>query len=98
MNHSCDPTAIVRLPADRPDLFGVVAGPRGVKNGDEVTFFYPCTEWEMVQGFECGCGSARCLGYIRGAKWVDVETLKAYGACDHILRLKEDQIPHSVDN
>lgn len=34
---------------------------------EEMTFFYPSTEWEMTQSFSCYCGSPACIGEIRGA-------------------------------
>lgn len=30
---------------------------RDIQPGDELSFFYPSTEWEMAQGFECKCGA-----------------------------------------
>ena len=44
-----------------------VARGRPLRVGDKLTFFYPSTEWTMAQPFECRCGSAGCLGVIRGA-------------------------------
>ena len=32
----------------------------------ELSFFYPSTEWEMAQPFDCWCGSVRCLKKIQG--------------------------------
>jgi hypothetical protein len=46
----------------------IIAGGKGLKAGQELTFFYPSTEWDMDQGFDCFCGSENCLGYIGGAK------------------------------
>ena len=31
---------------------------RPISEGDELTFFYPSTEWAMAEPFECGCGAA----------------------------------------
>ena len=44
-----------------------LAGPKGIKAGDELTFFYPSSEWSMAQAFDCFCGSANCRGRIDGA-------------------------------
>ncbi|KAF8757682.1 SET (Su(var)3-9, Enhancer-of-zeste, Trithorax) domain [Rhizoctonia solani] len=41
---------------------------RDIQPGDELSFFYPSTEWDMDQGFQCRCQAQNCLGYIRGAK------------------------------
>jgi len=54
----------------------IVAGPKGLKIGDELSFYYPSTEWEMTQSFDCLCGTASCLGKISGAKYMlTVESL-----------------------
>ena len=58
MNHSCDPNT-------RIDGRGVIAV-RAIAPGDEVTFNYNTTEWDMAVPFECRCGSAHCGGTIRG--------------------------------
>lgn len=41
MNHSCDPT--MHFDVDRMAIVAL----RSVKPGDELTFFYPSTEWDM---------------------------------------------------
>lgn len=30
---------------------------RDIKEGDVLEFFYPSTEWDMAQPFECSCGA-----------------------------------------
>jgi hypothetical protein len=49
MNHSCRPTAIVQAQALS------VRAAVDLKEGDEITFFYPSTEWDMLRPFECLC-------------------------------------------
>ncbi|KAK5467493.1 hypothetical protein LTS15_000466 [Exophiala xenobiotica] len=61
---------------------------RGVKAGDELTFFYPSTEWEMEQPFQCGCGTASCKGLISGAKDMTPEQLRGYFLNAHIEDLR----------
>jgi len=66
-NHSCDPnvffdTANLRLVALKE-----------IHAGEEMTFFYPSTEWKMARPFTCYCGSQDCLGTIRGAKFLSVK-------------------------
>lgn len=56
MNHSCAPSAELALPHE-PSRWEVRAGPAGLKQGQDITFFYPSTEWDMAQGFECTCGA-----------------------------------------
>ena len=55
----------------------IIASGRGLKAGEELTFFYPSTEWDMDQGFDCFCGSKVCLGYIGGAKHMKLAQLEA---------------------
>lgn len=44
-----------------------LAGPKGLVPGDELTFFYPSSEWAMAQPFDCFCGAPTCRGRIDGA-------------------------------
>ncbi len=60
MDHSCEPTALIR---DRQ-----VIAMREIAEGEGVTFHYNTTEYDMASPFSCYCGSARCMGMIRGAK------------------------------
>jgi len=46
---------------NQPQRWEVLAGPAGLKKGDDITFFYPSTEWDMAQGFDCNCGAKVCL-------------------------------------
>ncbi|KFY20249.1 hypothetical protein V493_07717 [Pseudogymnoascus sp. VKM F-4281 (FW-2241)] len=62
INHSCDPSLILDIPT-----LSFLAGPRGLSPGDELTFFYPSTEWAMAQPFTCFCSSPACRGTINGA-------------------------------
>lgn len=60
LNHSCEPSAA--LDAER--LCFVAA--RDIAPGEDVTFNYLTSEWDMVAPFECRCGAAGCFGQIRG--------------------------------
>ena len=40
---------------------------RPIAAGDEISFFYPSTEWTMDRPFPCHCGAASCLGTMDGA-------------------------------
>ncbi|KAK6437172.1 hypothetical protein LTR95_006640, partial [Oleoguttula sp. CCFEE 5521] len=57
----------------------VRVGERGVKKGEGVTFFYPCTEWSMGRGFECECRAVGCLGRIEGAKGLSGKQMEGRG-------------------
>ena len=82
-NHSCEPNIIFDM-----EKFEVrVVENRALKKNDDLTFFYPSTEWDMQQPFECHCESDRCLGTVRGAKYLDENKLREYWLNPHIERL-----------
>ena len=60
---------------------------RDIPAGEELRFFYPSTEWEMAQPFNCSCGAEKCLGTVDGAKNLPAEVLKRYWLSDHIESL-----------
>lgn len=57
MNHSCAPSVFLHLCPESHEKWKVKTGPEGVKAGQDITFFYPSTEWDMAQGFDCACGA-----------------------------------------
>lgn len=77
LNHSCDPSVWV----DTATLTAHTL--RDLAPGDELTFFYPSTEWEMAAPFECLCGAERCLGQIVGAKDLPAEVKARYRMNGH---------------
>ncbi|PLB48312.1 hypothetical protein P170DRAFT_360504 [Aspergillus steynii IBT 23096] len=92
-NHSCNPSLVfditrfeVRVSEDRP-----------LAVGDELTFFYPSTEWEMVQPFRCECsaGPDKCLGFIAGSSKIEPSVLARFWLNDHIRQLVE--VPSVAD-
>ncbi|KAH8811553.1 hypothetical protein F5884DRAFT_279801 [Xylogone sp. PMI_703] len=86
INHSCDPSLIFDMPS-----MSILAGAKGLTPGQELTFFYPSTEWSMAQGFDCFCGSEQCRGRISGAKDMSNEQLKGYWINPHIRDLLEER-------
>ncbi|KAF1992023.1 hypothetical protein K402DRAFT_300554, partial [Aulographum hederae CBS 113979] len=86
-NHSCDPSVVFDM-----DKMEVRVGEgRELKEGDALTFFYPSTEWDMAQPFECNCGAEKCLGTIAGAKDIDEEALQRYWLNKHIVEMLEER-------
>ena len=81
LNHSCEPNAFV----DAGDLS--VLALRDIQPGEDVQFFYPANEWHMSVPFECGCGTATCLGVISGARDMPREVLERYRLNEHIKTL-----------
>ena len=78
INHSCSPNV----------FFDTIAMHllclREILPGDQFTFFYPSTEWEMAQPFACSCGTADCVGTITGASQMNREVLSRYKLTDYI--------------
>jgi hypothetical protein len=72
VNHSCAPNVIFDIEA------GALRALRRVDPGDELRCFYPATEWDMAETFECRCGAAECLGSIAGAGRMDTDKLRGY--------------------
>lgn len=83
MNHSCRPNAMFDV-ASR-----VVRAVAPIEPGDEITFFYPSTEWEMASPFQCECGMPECLETIQGAAFLPGSVLTRYRLSEHIEILAE---------
>lgn len=83
-NHSCDPSIFI----DTEKLQFVAL--RDIGPGEEITFFYPSTEWDMDRSFACSCGSKNCIGAIAGAKQTDAVVLSRYSIAPHISFLKNN--------
>ena len=84
INHSCSPNVFFNTTTMQLTCL------QSVKADEEFSFFYPSTEWKMVQPFECYCGSANCLQHITGAADLQPEIVKQYLFTDFIEgKLKE---------
>jgi hypothetical protein len=81
LNHSCDPSMFVDVRAKR------VVALRAIKPGDELTFFYPSTEWRMQSPFACECGANLCCGEIRGAAELPAGVLQRYRLSPVIMQM-----------
>ena len=77
-----------------------LAGPKGIAIGDELTFFYPSSEWAMAQPFNCFCGSANCRGRIDGAGNMSAKQLEGLWLNGYIRDMiaERDQAKHHVGN
>ncbi|KAF2842887.1 hypothetical protein M501DRAFT_993662 [Patellaria atrata CBS 101060] len=84
-NHSCDPSLVF----DMKRYEVRVVDNKPLKVGDTLTYFYPSTEWEFAQPFECKCGAGggKCKVWIAGAKDMKKEHLVDYWLNDHIRKL-----------
>ncbi|KAF2117299.1 hypothetical protein BDV96DRAFT_611741 [Lophiotrema nucula] len=85
INHSCQPTLIFDMTHWEIRVSPALEG--GLKAGDELTFFYPSTEWDMAQPFDCRCGQNECRGKISGAKDMPDVVLRQYWLNRHIEEL-----------
>lgn len=65
LNHSCAPNARVE------GRMLVAMGP--IEAGDQVTFDYTTTEYELACPFACGCGAVECIGMVRGYRHLTEE-------------------------
>ncbi|ORX57462.1 hypothetical protein DM01DRAFT_1334082 [Hesseltinella vesiculosa] len=85
MNHSCDPS--MHMDVDRMAVVAL----KDIKAGDEMTFFYPSTEWDMAQPFACWCGSSKCIEMVQGAKHISSSTLQQFVLANHIQKLIQER-------
>ena len=80
INHSCEPNTFFNTQR------GEVITLREIAPNEEISFFYPSTEWSMTQPFTCFCGTRSCLGQIRGAAHLPKPALAKYRFAGHIHR------------
>jgi len=81
LNHSCDPNVIL----DTEHLQMVAC--RDIEKGEELSFFYPATEWEMDAPFICLCGASNCIHVVAGARFLPLSTLENHYLNRHIREL-----------
>ena len=89
MNHSCSPS----LELDTEKMEVRVARDRALEKGDDLTFFYPSTEWKFNRPFKCLCGAGQgvCVETLEGASVIDAETLKRWFINKHIQELATER-------
>ena len=80
INHSCQPNVFFNTTTFE------LSSIRDIVAFDELTFFYPSTEWVMESPFTCFCGNNNCLHDIRGAFFLSAETIAQYRFTDFILQ------------
>jgi hypothetical protein len=81
LNHSCDPNVIL----DTENLQMIAR--RDIAKGEELSFFYPSTEWEMDAPFICLCGASSCIHVVAGARFLPLSTLEHHYLNRHIREL-----------
>lgn len=60
MNHACEPNVVVDV-TNRE-----MRAACDITAGEELTFNYNTTEWDMASPFHCGCSAPSCVSVIRG--------------------------------
>lgn len=70
-----------------------VSRDRDLREGDDLTFFYPSTEWEFSRPFECLCGAGegKCVGKVQGAGVFGKEELERWFVNEHIWELVKER-------
>ena len=81
INHSCDPNVFFDTTSMK------LVALKDLEEGEELTFFYPSTEYDMAQPFICYCGSQECLRNIRGARYLSKDIQNKYRFTDYIKQL-----------
>lgn len=70
VNHGCEPNCVVVFETAVAGSARMVAR-RPIAPGEEITFNYLTTEWDMASPFDCRCGAAVCAGTIRGFRHLE---------------------------
>lgn len=81
LNHSCDPNVILDT-----ERLSMVAR-RDIEKEEELSFFYPSTEWEMDAPFICLCGASNCIHVVAGARFLPLSTLENHYLNEHIREM-----------
>ena len=84
LNHSCDPNVIL----DTEKM--VMIARRDIAKDEELSFFYPSTEWEMDAPFICLCGASNCIHVVAGARFLPLSTLEQHYLNRHIREMMID--------
>lgn len=75
-NHACRPTVGVRdNDLGAYDYIALVP----IAPGDEITFDYAMTEYEIAAPSRCLCGAPDCRGWLRGYREIGDEVRARYG-------------------
>jgi len=89
LNHSCDPNVIL----DTEHM--VMIARRDINKNEELSFFYPATEWEMQAPFICLCGSTNCIHVVAGARFLPLSTLERHYLSRHIRETIIELLNHT---
>ena len=79
-NHSCEPNTF--FDTQKGEIIAI----KKIDKNEEISFFYPSTEWSMSQPFKCFCNSLSCLGMIQGAAHLENNVVINYRFSDYIQK------------
>jgi D-alanine-D-alanine ligase len=65
LGHSCTPNCFIEF-----DTWSFCAA-RKIEAGEELSYDYLTTEWELAEPFPCACGGANCRGMITGFRYLE---------------------------
>ncbi len=85
LNHACAPN--VRIDTTAMTISAV----REIAAGEELGYFYPSTEWQMTEPFDCRCGAVACVGRVTGAADLSAGVLASHWVNAHIAALRAQQ-------
>jgi hypothetical protein len=71
VNHSCEPNGYVN--AAEYSFCAL----RNIREGEEITFNYLTTEYELASPFLCECRSPKCFEFIQGYKFLTDDQITA---------------------
>lgn len=81
LNHSCDPNSRIDFTT------WTLVATRRIERGEQVTFNYLTTEWDLASPFPCACGAEACKGWIRGLRYLPIARRSAVAeSCSPYLR------------
>ena len=92
LNHSCDPNVLL----DTENLQMIAC--RDIAEGEELSFFYPSTEWEMDAPFICLCGASNCIHVVAGARFLPLSTLENHYLNRHIREMMIDLLNNTENH
>ena len=70
VNHACRPNGYIEFSTL------TLRAKRIIEPGEELTFNYNTTEWNMAEGFQCQCGCQGCYGPVLGFKALNLKEQK----------------------
>ena len=79
INHSCKPNLFFDI------VLMQLTCLEKINPGDELSYFYPSTEWKMQEPFYCHCNKGSCLGKITGAAFLPQHLISHYKFTPFIL-------------